>query len=149
MDEIEAALKSCSGLLETTPPQMKQLAELTRCLRDRLTDTQINLRPTAARLSGSLLAAVDKISQAKLGRIVLAPLINSAMNDIKKPMRDSSLTAIRTGVTASSLDGGGLNELALEALVCALVAEVSEAAIRVRTTLRDRTLTHQLLFRFH
>lgn len=149
MDEIEVALNSCSGLLETTPPQMKQLADLTRCLRDRLTDTQINLRPTAARIVGSLLAAVDKSSQAKLGRIVLAPLINSAMNDIKKPMRDSSLTAIRTSITASSLDGGGFNELALEAFVCALVAEVNEAAIRVRTVIRDHALSHQSLLRFH
>jgi hypothetical protein len=131
MDEIEAALKSCNGLLETSPAHMKQLSELTRGLRDRLTDTQINLRPTAARLSGSLLAIVDKSSQAKLARLVFAALINSAMNDIKKPMRDAALDAIRTGIAASSLDGGGLNELSLEALVSAIVGEVNEAAIRV------------------
>jgi hypothetical protein len=131
MDEIEAALKSCNGLLETSPAHMKQLSELTRGLRDRLTDTQINLRPTAARLSGSLLAIVDKLSQARLARLVFAALINSAMNDIKKPMRDASLDAIRTGIAASSLDGGGLNELSLEALVSAIVGEVNEAAIRV------------------
>jgi hypothetical protein len=131
MDEIEAALKSCNGLLETSLAHMKQLSELARGLRDRLTDTQINVRPTAARLSGSLLAIVDKLSQAKLARLVFAALINSAMNDIKKPMRDAALDAIRTGIAASSLDGGGLNELSLEALVSAIVGEVNEAAVRV------------------
>lgn len=131
MDEIEVALKRCTGLIETTSPQMKQLAELMRGLRDRLTDTQINLRPTAARLIGSLLSAVDKVSQSKLGKIVLSPLINEAMNDIKKPMRDASLAAIRSAFTASWLDGGGINEQAFEALINSLVAEVNEAAIRV------------------
>ena len=135
MDEIEAALNSCSGLIETTPVQAKQLAELARRLKDRLTDTQINLRPVAARLAGLLLSKVDKGSQASFGKIILAPLINEAMNDIKKPMRDASLGAIRLGIAASSLDGGGINELALEALVNALVAEVNEAAVRVRANI--------------
>jgi hypothetical protein len=135
MDEVNTALNSCSGLLETTPSQMNQLAELIRTLRDRLNDTQINLRPTAACISGLLLSVVDKSCQAKLGKLVFSQLINAAMNDIKKPMRDASLAAIRTGITASSLDGGGLNELALEALVSALVAEVNETSIRVRTSM--------------
>jgi hypothetical protein len=149
MDEIEAALKSCSGLIETTPPQMKQLAELTRALRDRLTDTQINLRPTAARLAGSLLSVVEKGCQAKLGKLVFAPLINAAMNDIKKPMRDASLAAIRTGITASSLDGGDLNELALESLVSALVAEVNESSIRVRSMTFNRAALQLFYTCFH
>lgn len=133
MDEINLALNNCGGLIETTPSQMKELTELMRALRDRLTDTQINLRPTAACLAGSLLSAVEKSCQAKLGKLVFSQLINAAMNDIKKPMRDASLAAIRTGFTASSLDGGGLNELAIEVFVGALVAEVNESAIRVRT----------------
>jgi hypothetical protein len=136
LDEIDAVLKGCSGLLDTTAAQMKQLADLTRGLRDRLTDLQINLRPAAARLVGALLSSVDKISQAKLGKLVLPTLINEAMNDIKKPMRDASLDAIRTSITASQLDGGGLNLLSLEALVGALVSEVNEAAIRVSANRR-------------
>jgi hypothetical protein len=133
LDEIEAALKDCSGLIEAAAPQMKQIVDLTRGLRERLTDLQINLRPAAARIVGLLLSSVDKSNQAKLCKLVLASLINEAMNDIKKPMRDASLEAIRTSITASPLDGGGLNALALEALVGALVSEVNEAAIRVRT----------------
>jgi hypothetical protein len=146
LDEIEAVLKGCNGLLDTSPAQMKQLSDLTRGLRDRLTDLQINLRPCAARLVGSLLSSVDKVSQAKLGKLVLPSLINEAMNDIKKPMRDAALEAIRTSITASQLDGGGLNVLALEALVAALVSEVNEAAIRVSLYhIRDRLFDYLFL----
>jgi hypothetical protein len=41
------------------------------------------------------------------------------------------LEAIRAGFTSSSLDGGDLNEEALEVLVIALVGEVNESAVRV------------------
>jgi len=129
LEEIELALKGCSGLIESD--RMADLVELTRGLRDRLSDTQINLRPIAARIVGSLLAAVEKGCQAKLGKIAFAPLINVAMNDIKKPLRDASLTSIKSGITTNELDGGGLNELALENFVGALVAEVNESSIRV------------------
>ena len=131
LDEIGLAVIDCSGMINADASVMKDLVELTRGLRDRLTDTQINLRPITARIVGSMLASVDKNCQAKLGRIVFAPLINLAMNDIKKPLRDASLDAIRAGVTATSLDGGGVNELALENFVGALVSEVNEASIRV------------------
>ena len=135
MDEIELAVIGCSGMINAEASVMKDLVELTRGLRDRLTDTQINLRPIAARTVGSMLASVDKSCQAKLGKIVFAPLINLAMNDIKKPLRDASLDAIRAGVTATELDGGGVNELALENFVGALVSEVNESAIRVSPNL--------------
>ena len=45
---------------------MKQLVELTRALRDRLSDTQINLRPIAARVVGALLSAVEKKLSSKI-----------------------------------------------------------------------------------
>ena len=134
LEEIEAGLKGCSGLIETDPSRIKALVELTRGLRDRLSDTQINLRPIAARIVGSLLSAVDRSCQAKLGKLVFASLINAAMNDIKKPFRDASLAAIRAGIMTSELDGGGLNELSLENFVGALVVEVNESATRVRPT---------------
>lgn len=54
------------------------------------------------------------------------------MNDIKKPKRDASLEAIRAGITTSSLDVGGLNVLALEGLVSALVDEANDSSVRVR-----------------
>jgi hypothetical protein len=133
LDEIEVALKSCNGLLDTSPPQMKQLVELARGLRDRLIDLQINLRPTAARVVGTLVSLLDSASQAKLCKVVLPALINEAINDIKKTMRDASLLAIQNSITSSQLDGGSVNVMSVEPLLNALASEVNEAAIRVRT----------------
>ena len=131
LDEIDEALKGCSGLLATGPVQMKQLIELARGLRDRLTDLQINLRPTAARLVGTLVSLVETTNQAKFCKVVLATLINEAMNDIKKPMRDASMLAIRSSITCPQVDGGNINAFTIEPLLNALVSEVNDAAIRV------------------
>ena len=131
LDELEGALASCSGLIDSGPPQRKKLVDLCRALRDRLSDTQINLRPVAARNLGNLLLVVDKTTQAKLGKIAYGPLITGAMNDIKKPMRDACLEGLRVGTSLPELEGGGINEEALESLVSALVAEVNESSVRV------------------
>lgn len=124
-------MKRCSGLLDIAGPRLKFVVDLTRALRDRLSDTQINLKPVAARVIGALLSVVDKPTQAKLGRLVYAPLINASMNDIKKPMRDATLQALRSGTMASELVGGGINEETLEPFVTALVGEVNETSARV------------------
>jgi hypothetical protein len=131
LDEVEMALKRVTGLVNASGSNLKHVIDLTRALRDRLSDTQINLKPVAARAIAGLLSMVDKTTQAKLGRIVFAPLINAAMNDIKKPMRDAALEALRSGTTASELLGGGINEEALEPFIAALVGEVTEASARV------------------
>lgn len=131
LDDVDAALKRCNGLLDVAGPKMNHLVSLLRALRDRLTDTQINLKPLAARVIGAMLSAVDKPTQAKLGRIAFTPLITAAMNDIKKPMRDAALGALKAGTTAASLDGGGVNNEALEEFIIALISEVNERSSRV------------------
>ena len=131
MDDVDAALKRCNGLLDMSGHRIKHIYSLMRALRDRLTDTQINLKPLAASVVGALLSNVDTTTQAQLGKFVFAPLINAAMNDIKKPMRDASLSALQAGTTVSSLDGGGINPVALEEFVAALVSEVNERSSRV------------------
>jgi hypothetical protein len=131
LDEVDVAIKGCSGLIDTSSARMKALVELLRALRDRLSDTQINLKPIAARVIGSLLSLVDQRDQPKLGKLVYAPLINCVMNDIKKPMRDASLEALRQATARSSLDGGGVNTESLEGFITSLVGEVSEKSIRV------------------
>jgi hypothetical protein len=115
--------------LETSPASLKALADLIKSLRDRLSDTQINLRPIAARAIGELLCLLDAPSQAKLGKLAFPALLNSAMNDIKKPVRDASLNSIKAGVRISSMDGGVFNELAAEVLIGCL--EVNDTAIKV------------------
>lgn len=102
-------------------------------MRERLSDTQINLKPVAARGIGTLLAAVDSSFQAKLGKIVYSPLLNAAMSDIKKPMRDACVAALRMGTFLPSLDGSGLNMDTVEPLVSSLIGEITDSTIRVST----------------
>ena len=130
MDDVEAALARCNGLISTEP--LKPLVDLLRALRERLSDSQSNLKPVAARIIGSIVGSVDKVSQAKLGKIVFAPLVSAVMNDNRKPMRDASMEALRAGTTASSIEGGEPNSLALESLVIAVVGELSESEYKVR-----------------
>ena len=127
LDEIADALKNCNGMLATNNVEISSLLELLRALKARLSDSQSNLKPVAARIIGTILGAVDKISQGKLGKVVLPSLVNSAMNDSRKPMRDESLEAIKVGTRSNDLDGGDYHELSLEALVIALVGELKES----------------------
>lgn len=141
------ALKRVTGLVDVTGSNLKNVIDLTRALRDRLSDTQINLKPVAARIIAGLLSVVDKTTQAKLGRLVYAPLTNAAMNDIKKPMRDAALEALRSGTMASELLGGGINEEALEPFLAALVGEVTEASARVSCSTLVNSLKFDLFLR--
>ncbi|GKY99911.1 hypothetical protein MPSEU_000944700 [Mayamaea pseudoterrestris] len=143
LEEVESALKRCSGLIETSNSNLKQVIDLTRALEQRLSDTQMNLKPIASSVIARLLSVVDSQTQAKIGKIVFSQLINSAMNDIKKPMRDSCLKALQSGVTPSSLDSGNINVDALEVFVSSLIGEVNEVATRAGG------LTDVLMFLFN
>lgn len=132
MDQLAEVLASSAGSIDTSPNQLRHIADLIRALKSRLTDTQINLRPTAARVIGSMLSAVDQQSQARLGKIAFSPLVSAAISDIKKPMRTASIEAIRAGITLSKLDGGErLNEETFEALINAFVQEVGDSSSKV------------------
>ena len=128
---MDAALQKCSSLVDCSQQSLKQLAELVRALRDRLSDSQGNLKPLSARVIGLLLSLTDKSTQPKLGKIVYGPLINCAVNDIKKPVRDSSLEALRLSITVSAIEGGGLNKDTFEPFVAALANEVNETSAKV------------------
>jgi cytoskeleton-associated protein 5 len=130
MDAVETALARCNGLISTE--SLKPLVDLLRAMRERLSDSQSNLKPVAARIIGSILRSVDKVSQAKLGKIVFAPLVSAVLNDNRKPMRDESMEALRAGTTASSIEGGEPNSSALESLMVAVVGELSESEYKVR-----------------
>lgn len=130
MEDVESALKRCSGLLDTSKP--KPLVELLRALRERLSDSQGNLKPVAARLIGIILSKVDAPSQGRLGRVVYSPIINAAMNDKKKNMHDAAMEALQVGTSLPALEGGGPNEGSIEPYVAALVVEMDESEFKVR-----------------
>lgn len=143
LDDVEDALKKNNGLMIATDSP-KPLVDLLRALRERLSDSQSNLKPVAARIIGSILGSVDSSSQAKLGRIVFTPLVGAVCNDNRKPMREASLEAIRLGTTASSVEGGEPNSSSLEPLMVAVVGELNESEFKVCAI----NISHALLLEF-
>lgn len=134
MEEVEAVLKRCAGLLDTS--KLRPLVDVLRALRERLSDSQSNLKPVAARLIGSILSATDAPSQAKLGKVVYGPLINAAMNDSRKVMHDACMEALSVGTSLPKFEGGGLNELSMEPFIVSLVGELDESDFKVGTPRR-------------
>lgn len=129
LEEVEVALKGCSGLLDTS--SLKSLVNLCRELNERLSDTQSNLKPVAARLLGSILSRLDAPSQGKLGKVVYRPLISSAMNENKKVMHDAAMESLRLGTSLHALEGEGINILAIEPFVAALAVELDDSEYKV------------------
>lgn len=130
MEDLDATLQRCPGLIDTN--KLKPLVELLRAVRERLNDSQSNLKPVAARLIGVILSCSDAPTQAKLGKLVYGPLINSAMNDSRKIMHDACMEALVAGTSLSKLEGSGPNELALEPYIVSLVGELDESDFKVR-----------------
>ena len=125
LEDVGAALEKCSGLISTSPQTLYAgLVELVRAMKDRLSDSQSNLKPIAAKNIGSLLSHCDRVAQAKLGKLVFGPLINASMTDNKKMMRDGAIMALQAGTELHAMEGGGSNPLALDCLVGCLVSEL-------------------------
>ncbi|KAG7371784.1 hypothetical protein IV203_017926 [Nitzschia inconspicua] len=125
MEDVEKALKSSSGVIDAST--IRPLIDLLRALKERLADSQSNLKPMAARLIGDILGSVEGDAQGKLGKVVYAPLINAAMNDNRKIMNDAAMEALQKGTSQPPIEGGGLNESSLETFVVALTTELEES----------------------
>jgi hypothetical protein len=126
LEEVESACAQYNGLISSSPDAFKGLVDLMRALKSRLGDSQSNLKPFAARNIAAILASVDVIAQAKLGKIVYRPLISAAMNDNKKIMRDASLEALKKGTMKLEMEGGGMNTFSMEPLMQACSVELNE-----------------------
>jgi len=130
MDNVIARLSKCSGMLSTDHKAFNSLKELIAAIRSRLNDSQSNLKPLAARAIGSILSHTDEQSQAKIGKAVFPSLVNAAMNDTKKTMRDAAISSLTSGIKRNKLDGGGTNLLSLDVFIASMESELSDAALK-------------------
>jgi len=130
MDNVIARLSKCSGMLSTDHKAFNSLKELIAAIRSRLNDSQSNLKPLAARAIGSILSHTDEQSQAKIGKAVFPSLVNAAMNDMKKTMRDAAISSLTSGIKRNKLDGGGTNLLSLDVFIASMESELSDAALK-------------------
>ena len=128
LDAVEDAMKNATGVIDSSAA--KQLVELIKALRDRLSDTQINLKPLAARAIGKVVGNIDSAAQVKLGKLVYGPLINASMNDIKKPMREASLESLNQVIRTPEIDGASVNRDTLEGFVTSLATEINDTAVK-------------------
>jgi len=126
LEDVATGLKNCNGLVSCSSSSISSLAELLRGLRDRLADSQSNLKPLAARIIGDLLACLEPAAQAKLCKLAFNPLLGGALNDNKKIMREASLESIRKSTQKSEMEGGGMNVGSIEVLMGALSSHISE-----------------------
>lgn len=122
LEDVEKALKSSSGLLDSS--KLRPLQDLLRAMRERLSDSQSNLKPLAARIIGLVLGAVEGEAQGKLGKLVYAPVLNAAMNDKRNVMIDAAMEALKKATSIPEMKGEGLNERSLEPFVVALTSEL-------------------------
>jgi len=130
MEEVAQQAEKCCGLLATDAKAYVTLKEIMIALRCRMNDSQSNLKPLAATTMASILSRVDDSSQAKFAKIVFPSLCNAAMNDMKKTMRDASVSALKAGTQQSEQNGGKVNSMAVDALIVSLQSELSDAAIK-------------------
>ncbi len=130
MDKVIATLSKYGGLLSTDQKAFSSLKELIVALRSRLNDSQSNLKPLAATAIGSILSRADEQSQAKIGKAVFPSLVNAAMNDMKKAMRDSAISSIRSGIIRNKLEGDGFNLLSLDLFIASMESELSDTALK-------------------
>lgn len=77
-----------------------------------------------------MLGVTDGTSQGRIARLVFPSLVSASMSDIKKPVRDASLDAIRDGFHIPQLAGGGFNKESVEALMFAVSEQVNETTSR-------------------
>lgn len=130
LDEVNAELGKCGGLLSTEGKAFSQLKHLAENLRLRINDSQSNLKPLAASVIGLLLSYLDDTAQAKIGSVVFPALVNAAMNDVKKTMRDAALSSLELGTESPKQNGGGTNAPSVEAFILSLESELSDASIK-------------------
>jgi len=131
MEEVTKSIGKCGGLLMCTPPALKALLELVRALRDRLHDSQSNLKPVAASIIGSIFSKADLIAQAKLAKVAFPPLIIAAMNDNRKPMREACLSALSLGTQKSEFEGGGVNQISMTSFISPFTVALEESEYKV------------------
>jgi cytoskeleton-associated protein 5 len=120
---MEAIVQACerSGHFVEGNPFAKGLL---KSLKERLNDTQANLKPLAATTMGHVIRAMDLESSVRAFRVLSGPLL-AGVADNKKSMRDATLAALTMVVTQGIVENATRPDANL---VGALVPALAEAA---------------------
>ena len=132
LDQIAAAVKKAEYLISGND----FIHELLRSLRARLNDSQSNLKPLAAGVTGDIIFALDSTSAAKYFKVSGVTLLSSAMNDNKKMMRDAALTALDK-MTKISQQPDGINDMVVQNFLFPFVSALRDDQKKVGVGLPD------------
>ena len=102
METLIAACERSGHFVENT----KFVADVLRCLKDRMDDSQANNKPIAASAIGHLVSSLEIEPASKLTKLTVAAALIGGFGDIKKGMRDATVLALDVLVT---MNKGGLN----------------------------------------
>ena len=109
MEAVQAQVKKVDYLVKAGG----QVLDLLRALKERLSDSQSNLKPLAAGIIADIIYSLDAASSVKYVKVAGFALVSAAMNDNKKTMRDAVFAALertlRNSANPDSVNGAVLN----------------------------------------
>ena len=143
MDEVNQALEKSNGLVSSEDKHLSQVASVIKALRERLDDSQSNLKPQAANLIGKVLGSLDAIAQGKLAKLAFYQLLSPALTDNRKPMRETCIVALKQATDKLAIEGGGKNPAAVEALLLPVSTLLKETQYKVWYIVSVNTNTFQ------
>lgn len=106
--------------------------DLAKALKDRLTDTQANLKPLGATAIGHLLSSLEMEQSSRLIRGVIGDPLVAGVSDNKKVMRDACIASLQMIVSNGKTTTVANTENAVSpesTLLIALLPSISEAAL--------------------
>ena len=63
---------------------------------------------------------------------MFGPLINAAMNDNKKLMRDTAMDALEKSTRKLDTEGGGSNPFSMESFMSSMVGELEDSEFKIK-----------------
>ena len=103
MEAIIASCERSAHFLEANKPT----GEVVKALKPRMSDTQANLKPVAVSAIGHIVASLDTRTAGPKVLQSMAQAMMLGLGDNKKPMRDSTITALQHAVSGQLSEGEG------------------------------------------
>jgi hypothetical protein len=127
MESIIAACERSAHYLDANKPT----GEVVKALKPRMSDTQANLKPLAVSAIAHVVASLDQRAAGAKVLTMMAQAMMLGLADNKKPMRDSTITALQLAVTGQVEPEGSIPLPADPAMLMACIPAAAESLVNV------------------
>jgi hypothetical protein len=127
MESIIAACERSAHYLDANKPT----GEVVKALKPRMSDTQANLKPLAVSAIAHVVASLDQRAAGAKVLTMMAQAMMLGLADNKKPMRDSTITALQLAVTGQVEPEGSIPLPADPAMLMACMPAAAESLVNV------------------